>query len=378
MNLKELIEKRNALITSIEAVVNKATEEKRAMTDEENTKYETDMKEISALGKTIDAAIATRALAKMDDPAAQKKEESPEVLEARAFDALIRGKIEQRDATNLTKSDNGTIIPQTIVKKIITEITEICPIMRLATVYNIKGKILIPKYGANSDVDFTMAWADEFTALASNAGAFTNVELGGFLAGGLCKISKSLINNSDFDVVGFIVSYIAKKATEFIEKECIVGTSEKTVGVLSATSTATTTSTTAITADELIGLTFKVKAPYQKNACWIMNSSTLEAIRKLKDGEGRYLLNMDINGAFGTTLLGKPVYPTDSMPAIEASAKTVVYGDLSCLALKIGEMTVQVLNEKYADEHAVGALCWIEMDCDIQDEQGLAVLVQKS
>ncbi|MDY0410655.1 phage major capsid protein [Virgibacillus soli] len=44
-----------------------------------------------------------------------------------------------------------------------------------------------------------------------------------------------------------------------------------------------------MTADEIIDLVYSLKAPYRKNAVFIMNDATIKAIRKLKDGQGQYL-----------------------------------------------------------------------------------------
>lgn len=54
-----------------------------------------------------------------------------------------------------------------------------------------------------------------------------------------------------------------------------------------------------------------------------MNKATRTAIRKLKDNEGRYILNPDATAKWGYTLFGKPVYTTDSVSAI-ASEKTAI------------------------------------------------------
>ena len=110
-----------------------------------------------------------------------------------------------------------------------------------------------------------------------------------------------------------------------------------------------------------------------------MSSKTRTALRKLKDSEGRYLLNDDISSPFGTTLLGKPVYVSDNMPDIGAGNTAIYYGNMKGLATKFNEeINVQVLREKFADEHAVGVIGWFEFDSKVQDEQQIAKLVCKS
>jgi HK97 family phage major capsid protein len=92
---------------------------------------------------------------------------------------------------------------------------------------------------------------------------------------------------------------------------------------------------------------------------------------------GRYLLQDDISSPFGTTLLGKPVYVSDNMPEIATGNMTIAYGDFKGLAVKFSEeINIQVLREKYADEHADGVIGWFEFDAKIADQQMIATLVQ--
>ena len=66
---------------------------------------------------------------------------------------------------------------------------------------------------------------------------------------------------------------------------------------------------------------------------------------------------------FGTSLLGKPVYVSDNMADIAAGKTVAYYGDMKGLAVKFSEdINIEVLREKYADEHAVGVIGWFEFD----------------
>ena len=107
-----------------------------------------------------------------------------------------------------------------------------------------------------------------------------------------------------------------------------------------------------------------------------MSPATRDAIRQLKDEMGRYLLNDDISASFGKTLLGKDLYVTDNMPDIEAGKTVVYYGDMRGLATKFSEdMNIEVLREKYATQHAVGVVGWLEFDSKVEDAQKITKLV---
>ena len=110
-----------------------------------------------------------------------------------------------------------------------------------------------------------------------------------------------------------------------------------------------------------------------------MNEKTRIAIAKLKDQNGVYLLQRDITNGFGYTLLGKPVEISDNMPDIGGDKIPVVYGDFSGLYTKLnGSIDIQVMREKFLDEHALGVIGWIELDSKIVEPQKLRALKCKN
>jgi len=110
-----------------------------------------------------------------------------------------------------------------------------------------------------------------------------------------------------------------------------------------------------------------------------MSPATRTALRLLKATTGYYLLNDDVSSPFGTTLLGKPVYVSDNMPNMAAGKNAIFYGDFRGLATKFNEeLSIEVLREKYADEHAVGVIGWFEFDSKVEDAQKIAKLVMAS
>lgn len=378
MEFKQLLEKRNELVEKVNQLFSKCEEEKRAFNEEEKASYEAMSKEIKDIDDTVRMFDASKTLADGKKTPASSKAQADFEKESRAFASYVReGKIvETREAVNMTTGDNGAIIPSTIANKIIETVENICPIFNLTTKYNVKGTLTFPVYDESGD-KVQCAYATEFTALESHTGKFTPVALGGYLVGALTKISKSLINNATFDVVGYIISKVSLAIARFLEQECLLGTgSSACQGVLvGATQKVTAAAATAITADEIIDVQLKVPQQYQDGATWIVNVDTLSALRKLKDKEGDYLLTKDLTQGFGFLLLGKPVYLSDKMPKIGAKAKPIVYGDFSGLYSNLRpSIEMQMLNEKYADEHAVGVVTWYEVDTKVIETQKVAVL----
>jgi HK97 family phage major capsid protein len=282
----------------------------------------------------------------------------------------------------MTKGANGAVIPASIANKIIEKVVEICPIYHDADRYNVKGTLSIPYYDETTQGDITVNYADEFSDGLSTSGKFASVSLTGFLARAITDVSKSLINNSQFDVVDFVVNRMAKSFAKFLEKELINGTSQKIEGLsgIAAGMKKTLASKDAITADELIDIQEMVPDAYQADAYWIMNKATRTAIRKLKDGQNNYLLNKDANSRWGYTLFGKDVYTSANVNALGTNSKTVLYyGDMKGLAVKVSEdISIDVLREVKARQHVVEVLGFAEVDAKVQNAEMLACAVTPS
>ena len=394
--MKELIEKKNDLITRAEEVINTAKTEKRELTEAEaaeiaeirdnvrrivrHLKLVDDIDELDRMGRKEEGEQV------MEKETTKEVEETRaiEIQEREAFENFIRGYVVHERAGELTPTPynpssptagaGGALIPTTIVNYIIKKVYDICPILERSQKFNVKGNLEVPFYPADSN-KINVAYQSEFSPLTSSSGSFDTVTLTGFLAGCLTKISRSLINNVNFDIVGFVVDEMAYQISRWIEGELLNGTQNKVSGLSTLTNGITAASQTAITADEVVKLHDSIKDRFQNNAIWIMSPSTRTALRLLKSNTGYYLLNDDISTPFGTSLLGKPVYVSDNMPNIAAGNRVIYYGDMRGLATKFNEnINIEVLRERYADEHAYGVIGWLEFDSKVIDEQQLAVM----
>lgn len=386
---KELIEKKNDLITRADEVLNKAKEEKRELTEAEAEELAEIRDNVRRIMKTLELkgefdkmegkALEKEGLPKDDQKTKTEVEiekEERALEEEKAFESYIRGTVLNERATDLTPASNsgGVLIPTTIANRIIKQVYDMCPILEKSTKYNVKGKLEIPYYD-ESTKSITVAWATEFQELESNVGKFTNITLEGYLAGALSLISRSLINNAQFDVVAFVVDRMAYDISRFIENALLNGSGSVTG--LSTVSNIVTTTGATIEADDLISCQGKVKDVFQGNAIWIMNEDTRTAIRKLKSETGSYLMTevYDLSSPFKNMLLGKPVYVSDNMPEVGAGKIAVYYGDMSGLATKFSEdINIEVLREKYATQHAIGVVGWLEFDSKIEDPQKISAV----
>lgn len=378
-DLKSLTEQRAELVQQMKDLTDTAETEQRAFSPEEDAQFDELDEKVRALDCTIEKMERARDL-KLNVTSTEKHEElKREELEERAFAAYIRGeKLQERADVNLTAGDNGAVIPTSIAQKIIKKVVDICPIYQMSTHYNVGGTLNIPYYDEDTQT-IEMAYATEFQDLESTSGKFGSIELKGFLAGALSKVSKSLVNNSQFDIASFVITAMAEAISKWIEKELLHGTADKVAGLSTVKLAVTAAAATAITADELIDVQEAIPDAYQGGAIWIMNKTTRTAIRKLKDNDGNYILNKDATARWGYTLFGKDVYTSASMAPMEAGKTAVYYGDMSGLAVKLSEdVSIEILREKFATQHAIGVVGWIEIDSKVENAQKISKLVMKS
>ncbi|EHL20299.1 HK97 family phage major capsid protein [Peptoanaerobacter stomatis] len=371
--LKGLYEKRNDLILEMEELTNKATEEKRGFEESEQSRLAEIRKEMKGLDEVIKAEEELRDIEKSQKTNTEEKR-SIEEQETRAFANYIRGIVSEERAQNLDKSSNGAVIPTTIADKIIEKVKELSPIYELSTKFNVNGELVFPVWDESTE-KITVAYADEFQALTSTSGKFTSVSLKGFLSGALTKVSRSLINNSDFDLTNYIINKMAEAVAEFLERELITGNAGKMKGLVTSTNEVKAAANNAITLDEIVALEMAVPQVYRKDGVFIMHPKTLLALRKLKYTDGRMVIQEDATKKFGYNLLGHEIYTSENAPEIATGKKVIYFGDMSGMYVKITETpTVDVLREKFADEHVLGVIVWLEMDSAIIETQKIACL----
>lgn len=109
-----------------------------------------------------------------------------------------------------------------------------------------------------------------------------------------------------------------------------------------------TTGTPPAGADCLVDTYHALNSAYRKNASWLASRSTLGAIRKLKDGQGNYLLNMMLRPeGFVEEIMGNAAVEVPDMPAIAANSFSIVFGDMKRAYLIVDRVGIRVLRDPY-------------------------------
>ena len=360
--------------------------------------YEKMESEVVNLGKEIDRlerqAALDAELAKplsqplTGKPAAARGEEKQGRASAeyrRSFWNVMRSKMPGMEVLNAlqtgTDSEGGYLVPDEFERTLVEALEEQNIFRSLAHVIQTSsGDRKIPVVASKG----TASWVDEEGTIPESDDAFSQVSIGAYKLGTMIKVSEELLADSVFDLESYISREFARRIGNKEEEAFFTGDgSGKPLGVLAATGGAqtgvTAASATAITADELMDLYYSLRAPYRKSSVFLMNDSTVKAVRKLKDANGQYLWQPSLSAGTPDTLMGRPVYTSAYMPALAAGAKGVLFGDLSYywVADRQGR-SFKRLGELYAPTGQVGFLATQRVDGRLILPEAVKVLQQKA
>ena len=280
-----------------------------------------------------------------------------------------------------TDSEGGYLVPDEFERTLVEALEEENVFRTLAHVIKTSsGDRKIPVVASKG----TASWVDEEGAYTESDDAFSQVSIGAYKLGTMIKVSEELLADSVFDLEAYISKEFARRIGAREEESFFNGDGKgKPLGILATAGGAevgvTAASATAITADEVIDLFYSLKAPYRKNAVWVLNDATVKQIRKLKDSNGQYLWQPSLVAGTPDTILGRPVKTSAFMPTAAAGAKTIAFGDFKYywIADRQGR-TFKKLSELYAANGQVGFMGTQRVDGKLILPEAIKVLQMKA
>lgn len=192
------------------------------------------------------------------------------------------------------------------------------------------------------------------------------------------KVSYELLQDTAFDLRGFISKKFAERIARKLAKDLVNGTGiNEPQGIISTQggiASGTARAAAAPTYAELLAVVHGLDPAYRDGASWLMNDATLALLRGVVDGSNRPLLwnsNEDLSNGLKETLLGYPIVIDQAMPtSTDASAnKSIVFGNLkdAYIVRQVKAFEMVVLNELYAQNGQVGFMGWARYDGMVQD-----------
>ena len=392
MTINEMIQKRAKVWETAKNFVDTHENENGVLSAEDNETYSRMEKEIEDLTNAIDRQQRAEAReAELNRPVNTPITERPvkpvEEKTGRAsnaykedFGAHLRG---QRPVHNVlsegVQADGGYLVPEEFERQIVRGLDEANVVRSLAKVITTSAERKIPVAATHS----TAAWTAENGAYTPSDPSFDQKTIDAYKLTDLVKVSIELLQDSMFDLESYIASEFAR-AFGIAEEEafCVGSGTGQPTGIFTANGGQvgiTAAANNAVTADELFSLVYALKSPYRRNAKWLMNDSTIAAIRKLKDGNGVYLWQPSLQAGEPDKLLGYELYTSPYVPTVAAEALTVAFGDFKnyWIADRSGR-TVQRLNELYSTNGQVGFVATERVDGKVILPEGIQLLKMKA
>ncbi len=363
--VKRLNESRLRIYNEMKALVDRAEDEKRAFTGEEEQTWTRLNDQIGVLDERIKSVAAQEQRAKEADDALfggrertgkqPGGDEKADELRAwargeggRAYTVMppatgkISGPINYRSLSKLSGGAGGDTVPTSFYNRLVEHLIENSGLLQAGCfVLNTASgeQIPVPKTTAHP----TGARMNEGGTIPTSDPAFGTVELGAYKYGVKVQVTRELITDTGVDLEGYLARATGRALANAFGVDMATGTGAgQPRGILTDT-TAGATGTTGVSGgfgaqatagqggDYLIDLYHSVIAPYRASASchWVMDDTTAAVVRKLKDSQGQYVWQPSLVAGDPDTILGKSVVIDTNIPNVALSAKSVLFGDFS-------------------------------------------------
>jgi HK97 family phage major capsid protein len=353
---KSLRDRRLNVWEQAKDIADKAAEENRAFSAEEQGTWEALNEELDTLDKRIKAVLEQEDRAKQADESFNrihgqpvekgKQPESQGASELRSFlrgdpgaprylDVKPEGPVQFRVLSSLTTGAGGNTVPTSFYEQLMAHLIETSGIMQTnPTVLNTSSgePLQVPKTTAHS----TAALTAQAGSLPVSDPTFGMTTLGSFKYGLLIQVSRELVDDTGVDLEGYLAMQAGRALGNAFGADLITGTGvAKPAGLLTSASNSVTGSTTgvggrAVYAD-LVDLEYSVISPYRssRSCYWLMRDATVGALRKIVDSTGQPIWQPSIQIGAPDLLLGKPIAADPFMPATATGARSIAFGDFS-------------------------------------------------
>lgn len=279
-----------------------------------------------------------------------------------------------------TDSEGGYLVPDEFENTLVEALEEENFFRSIATVIQTSsGDRKIPVVASKG----TANWIDEEGAFPESDDAFGQVSISAYKVATMLKISDELLNDSAFNLEAYISKEFGRRIGSKEEEAFFTGDGKgKPTGIFNATGGAadgTTTTTANITFDDVMDLFYSVKSPYRKKAVWVLNDTTVKALRKLKDNNGNYIWQPSVQAGQPDMILNRPYHTSSYVPELAAGAKVMAFGDFSYywIADRQGR-SFKRLNELFAATGQVGFLASQRVDGKLILSEAVKTLKMKT
>lgn len=263
-----------------------------------------------------------------------------------------------------TDSEGGYLVPDEFEHTLVEALEEENFFRTIATVIQTSsGDRKIPVVASKGEA----AWIDEEGAFTESDDTFGQVSIGAYKVGTMIKVSDELLNDNAFNLEAYISKEFGRRIGSKEEEAFFIGDGTgKPTGIFNTSGGAAdgiTTAAAAISFEDVMDLFYSVKSPYRKKAMWVLNDTTVKALRKLKDNNGNYIWQPSVQAGQPDMILNRPYHTSAFVPELAAGKKVMAFGDFSYywIADRQGR-SFKRLNELFAATGQIGFLASQRVD----------------
>jgi HK97 family phage major capsid protein len=374
----ELKQLRAKLINEMRTIIDLSDTEGRPMSSEETQTYDRMESDVDGFSQTIDRrekqtkAENMLATSPAEARVSNRKQTKAERLSSdeyrNAFDKYMRFGAnslvgdEARALQEGTDSEGGYLTETVLERRLVQTLQDQNIMRQLALVINTTSD-------RNISVESTVGsatWTAEEAAYTESDSAFSQISLGAYKIATIMKVSEELMQDSIFDMDSYVGTNFGRRIAEAEEAAFVAGdgSSKPTGATAGASAGVTAASATAITSNEILDLLYSLKRQYRRGASFLMNDSTIKAVRQLKDSNGQYMWQPALSAGDPDTIGGRPVFASYDMPAATTGLVSVLFGDfkMGYMIADRGTTSFQRLNELYSANGQVGFRAYRRVD----------------
>ena len=329
MNLKELKESLNEAKASKKELLTKAVTEVRSLEATEDEELRQLNKKISDLQNQIQTAeeeLRSNVVEEKIKTEGERKMNKQE-MEIRAIENFIKNGVvteelrETSASTTNTSANNTSIQPVYVQNEIVRRLEELCPVFAKAKRYEARaGELRIPREAVANLWEF--GFVGEDAAVAEHTFSFDTISLKQVRVGASVKVTQHLLNDVEIDIVGYVVDMLARRLGATLDYHAINGTGvqgedlQGLAGLTNADHGINEVSAEALDADVLLDAIHAMHPSLLNGAEFIMSRATYNAVSKLKDLSGQYILKLERSVAPEAPryqVFGFPVHVTEDI-----------------------------------------------------------------
>jgi len=297
--------------------------------------------------------------------------------------------LEEKALSGAVSADGGYLVDPVTADSIAGVLRNASSIRSIANVVQVEATA----YDVLIDhTDIGAGWASETVAtVPTGTPQLERISIPLHELSALPKASQRLLDDSAFDVEGWLAERIANKfaraeGAAFISGDGIdkpkgflahvaVADSAWTWGNLGYVPTGAAGDFNAVAqADAIVDLVYALGARYRAGASFVMNSKTAGAVRKMKDVDGRFLWSDGLAASEPARLMGYRVLISEDMPDIALDATAIAFGDFAAGYTVAERPDLRILRDPFSAKPNVLFYATKRVGGDVSDFSAIKLL----